>query len=159
MNERSEVMDSTKKPKKKTGISIKVKDKEARSMLRNMIDRARNRDVALRYVASEMRNDVLNHFDTQEGEDGRQWPDLKPKTWEQKRKDGHYRMLVNSGNLRRRNVPWNDNDKAKVVNDMEYAEAQNFGNKNMPARTFMWLSDNRLRKIVRYMINYLAGGL
>jgi phage gpG-like protein len=136
-------------------FTIKIDDKDAKTLFKGISERAANPIEANKIIANILRNDVLSHIATQDG-DGKQWEDLKPKTWEWKRKHGYTNMLVNTGNLRRRNIPKAGKDYALVYNDLDYAVRQNNGDKNLPARPWMWLSDIGLKKITKLMANYIV---
>ena len=137
---------------------IKIDDKKALDMFTGISQRASNPIEANKIIADMMRKDVLNHFDRMAGGEDEQWVDLKPKTWEWKRKHGYRNILINTGELRKRNVAEAGKDFALVYNDMVYAKPMNNGDtsKNIPARPFMWLSKFSLDRIVRVMANYIV---
>lgn len=137
-----------------------VGDDKVKRKLLEVAQRAKNPNYAMKLIANAMYRDVIGHFRDEKGESGT-WKNLKPATWKWKEKHGYRQMLQNTGNLRRRNVPESGDDYAAVVNDIEYAKHQNYGDPagNLPAREFLWLSKQALQGILKLMQGYLMQGL
>ena len=126
-------------------------------MLSGIVSRAKQPQKALKIISGMMRRNVMDHFKTESGPRGK-WQALAPSTIAWKKKHKYKWILRNSGNLWRRNLPRNDNKKAWVENDVEYAAKHQFGKGRIPQREFMWLSKKALKYIVDYMKNYLTRG-
>lgn len=135
-------------------FTISVDDEKARALITGISQRAANPLEANKIIASKMREDVLDHFRSEKGQDG-PWKSLKPKTIEWKSKHGYSRKLQNTGTLRGRNMPEAGNDYAKVWNDLSYAGVHQFGTDKVPQRSFLWLSKSMLGRITKLMANYI----
>lgn len=135
-----------------------VGDTKLKERLQNMAERANNPAYAMKLIANAMRRDVMDHFDQERGPRG-QWKDLKTSTWKWKTEHGYRNMLQNTGMLRRRCVPESGSDYAAVVNDLKYAGAQNYGDTNLPAREFLWISANALKGIMQLLQGYIVEGM
>ena len=138
-------------------VKVYVNDKRAKKLLSDIVGRAKNKGLALRIIASKMHKDVLKHFDDEKGEKGK-WKPLAESTKAWKKKHGYSKMLQNTGQLRRHNLPYTRGNKAIVENSLDYAKKQNMGKGKIPARDFLWLSKIALKDIVKYMTNYLVRG-
>lgn len=135
-----------------------VGDIEARRMISGIAERARRPALAMKVIADLMRRDVLDHFDAESGPDG-SWPSLSPGAEAWKAAHGYYKMLQNTGNLRRGNFPEAGSDYAAVTNNVAYAGRHNAGLGGMPQREFMWLSPAALLRIKDLLGKFLAGGM
>jgi len=137
-------------------MKVIVDDKKARDFLTAIAAKAAKPREAMKEVSILMQRNVFEHFDKSEGADGKKWADLKPATWEQKLKKGKTNILINSGNLRRGNMPKSTDTAAIVEQQFNYGAVHQYGTKNVPARPFLWLSKNALNGIVKYMAAYLV---
>jgi phage gpG-like protein len=137
-----------------------VGDAEFKRYVKGVSDRARNPARAMKVISLAMQRDVLKHFADESGEDGR-WTDLTPATWAWKLKHGKTMMLQNTGHLRSSNITVSGKTFASVVNNSGYGRSQNDGNssRNLPARPFMWLSDDTIEHIKDLMGIYLMEGI
>ena len=133
---------------------------EVLKKFRALYDRAKNKEYAMKLVANAMQRDVKQHFEDEKSPTGK-WKDLKPATWAWKTKHGKSWILRNSGDLWKGNLPEHDNETAKVVNRMEYAQPQNYGDskRNLPAREFLWLSKAAMTNIIKLITAYIKGGM
>lgn len=134
-----------------------VGDKEFAKKIKDIASRCVDMSSIMKIVANKMRQDILKHFDDEQGSDSA-WTDLKPMTWKWKLEHGYTNMLVNSGNLRKANLPISGKSWAGVYNNMSYAYTQNNGQGKVPAREFMWLSDDRMDYITKLISGYVVKG-
>ena len=138
-------------------LTVRIDDKRAKKLINDILGRAKNKEVALKLIATQMHRNVLKHFDEEKGSGGK-WKALAPSTKKWKAKHGYSKPLQNTGQLRRRNFPLTETNKAIVENRVGYASTHQFGTNKVPKRDFLWLSTLEIKSIVNYMKNYLVRG-
>lgn len=114
-------------------------------------------DIA-RKVVETTHNEFINNFDSQSF-DGKRWPEVErnesSKGWKAKySKYSGNPPLVETGNLKEalrnsiKGTTWRD---MRIELDNDYAEFVNAGTKNIPARTFIGMTntlEDKLKKII-----------
>lgn len=86
--------------------------------------------------------DIMAHFKTESGPDGR-WAPLSPRTLLGRRKKGKgAKILQDTGRLRASIQPLVESPRRAVLasTNVIYARTHQFGRGRIPARPFMWLS-------------------
>lgn len=122
----------------------------------------KNPGPAMKVIAGLLDKDVNEHFQKTQGPDGR-WAPLKHRQG---------KPLQDKGTLRLSIQQMYSKTTAMVYTRLVYARMQNFGAKkgafgknkngnpipwgNVPARTFMWLSNKMKAKIVKNFFNVLV---
>lgn len=111
--------------------------------------------------------DVIQHFEREEGPDGR-WTGWSPSYAAFMASIGRSgnQILQFSGRLRNSFQPTNVRrtsdglawfNNAKTASGFPYAAAHNEGGARLPARKFMWLSDEALSSLEGQILKYLEG--
>jgi len=114
----------------------------------------KNPKITFKKCSLIMLKDIDKHFKNEEGPD-RKWPDLKPLTILRRRKEGKgYKILQDTGTLKNLPSPIISKAGAEVGTNIIYARAHQEGYepRNLPQRTFIWLSDEAERNIMDIFI-------
>ena len=117
-----------------------------------MQERAKVPKTAMDLIGAKAFKDVINSFSLQQDEEGRPWKSLK-----RKRKRGGSRILQDTGRLRS-SIRWAaSKEEARVFTKVKYAKFHEYGTKNLPIRSFMWLSSKLRIKILADLLKYIKG--
>lgn len=105
--------------------------------------------------------DVDDHFQKEEGPDGRwaPWSKIYREHMERIGKGGN-KILQDEGKLRGGFMPTNYRKVGEGIlwfNPISYAHRHNEGTHGTPARTFMWLSDPASERIADVTLNFVLG--
>lgn len=111
--------------------------------------------------------DVIDHFEKEEGPEGawQPWSTFYREHMEKIGKGGN-RLLMDTGRLRQSFTPTNYRktaegimwfNPARTKSGFPYAFAHNEGGEQLPARTFMWLSDAASERIASVTLNFVLG--
>lgn len=111
--------------------------------------------------------DIMNHFEAEEGPDGnwKPWSDFYEDHMQRSGKGGN-KILQDSGRLRQAFLPSNYRatgdgilwyNPAKTKKGFPYAQAHDEGGDKLPARTFMWLSEDASEKIAQVTLDFVLG--
>lgn len=104
--------------------------------------------------------DIMDHFNKEEGPTG-PWQELSPARLRQRGPNA--KILQDTGNLRQNITPTNyrkERDAIRVFDAAPYSGQHNSGlpSRNLPKRTFMWLSREALKDMAKIVVGLLAGG-
>lgn len=111
--------------------------------------------------------DVIDHFEKEEGPQGgwQEWSSMYRDHMQKIGKGGN-KILQDSGHLRQAFTPTSYRkvgegilwfNPAKTKSGFPYAYAHNEGGKKLPARTFMWISDEATEKVSEVALNFVLG--
>lgn len=131
------------------------------AMLSRVGDKKRWRAILKSLVAVFGFKDVIDHFDKEQGPDGK-WPALSPsyKKWKARKYPGRPKLVLSS-RLRQSFLPANTRyegpDGVAFFNPVEYADTHDKGLK-MPQRQFMWLSGRAMDHIERGLLGEMLKG-
>lgn len=117
-------------------------------------------------ISAVVFRDVINHFENEQGSDGKKWKSWSPSYREEMVKKGKQgnKILQDTGTLRQNFKPskykktnegflwFND---ARTKSGFPYAFAHNEGGKRLPKRDFMWLSGWAMDSIEEKTIQFL----
>ncbi len=154
-----------------TEITIKIDDKQIRAALGRL-----SRGIAelpMDSIATAVRNDILDRFKTATAPDGSPWAPLSPVTIARRRRRSD-RPLLDTGVLRNSiQILELGRDSASVGTREKYAATHQFGAKkgqygrtkrgapipwgDVPARSFIGVSDGAMENIRRLIIRHLGG--
>lgn len=116
-------------------------------------------------MASMAYRDVMEHFDKQEGGDGKKWPKWTRMTKSGRKvyssrptKRGGNKLLKDLGNLRGGIRPRSSNKAAEVFVRTTYGQYHQTGTSKMARRKFMWLGGKARVKIASVYGRYIARG-
>jgi phage gpG-like protein len=161
---------------------IKLDDSEVRKYLQKITDKLRNpAKLLMPIVAAFGLKDIDSHFKNESGPDGK-WKERSDWTQQyyEKIRSGAYRppagqsralynpanrILQMTGALRESFVPGNVSEHGKnavkVVSNIDYSKIHDQGGKKgkatIPARPFMWMSDNAMKLMARALLDAIAG--
>lgn len=139
-------------------VEIHIDDKEVLELFKKLHNKMKDMKDVMRDISVLMDKDVKDHFEKEEGPEGK-WEKLK------------YRKSINILRLTGRHLwskitPDYDKNKAMVGVPTEWATIHQFGgyagkNKKawIPKRPFLWLSEEALKRIKETMIEYLSDGV
>lgn len=113
--------------------------------------------------------DVIDHFEKEEGPDGpwTPWSHHYRKMQEIRGKGGN-KILQDTGRMKQSFMPTNYRkvgegimwfNPARTKGGFPYAFAHNEGGDTLPARTFMWTSDEASERIAEVTLEYVLGKL
>ncbi len=117
-------------------------------------------------VSSVVFRDIMDHFDQSMGPDApwKSWSDVYAEHMARIGKGGN-NILIDTGKLRQSITPvkgkWRGTDAGIVFySAVPYAAAHDKGSEklNLPARPFMWLSNNGFDAMIDIIQNWLAEG-
>lgn len=111
--------------------------------------------------------DIIDHFENEEGPDGpwEPWSKIYADAMSRRGKGGN-KILQDTGRLRQTFLPtsyrkvgegilWFNN--ARTGSGFPYAAAHDEGGDQLPARTFMWTSEDASERIAEVTLNYVLG--
>lgn len=148
-------------------VTVRWKDENAQKFFERMAKQTGKIDKGARdyldTISIFVYQDVLDHFEEQEGGPGKFWTEWADSTLRHYRRIGKAgnRILQDTGHLRNSFKPSNYRrasngflwfNNAKTKGGWPYAGMHNEGGKNehgvdVPARRFMWLSNNAMKSI------------
>lgn len=141
-----------------TKVEIRIDDKEVVKLFEKLRNKIKDMTPVMRDIAVVMEKDVRTHFLEERGPEGK-WEKLK------------YRPSVNILRLTGRHL-WStissdfDKNKAMVGTPTEWATIHQFGGyagrglkAKIPARPFLWISEQALEQIKKTMLMYLSDGV
>lgn len=151
---------------------VAIQDEKAQAALQKLMDRVKEvgdggRKIAGAFSAIIFR-DIMSHFERGEGPDAKpweKWSDVYQKHMEKIGKSGN-RILQDTGHLRQAFLPTNYRkvgegilwfNPAKTKGGFPYAYAHNEGGPKLPARTFMWTSDDASEKLAQVTLDFVLG--
>lgn len=127
----------------------------------------------LKLIAIKVFQDIIDHFDREEGPEGR-WREIAPWHPKYKRwKEPAAKYLQDSGNLRMGILPIEHGKQAygkadgsaivffnpaRTKKGFPYAAAHDEGIMGQPKRTFMWLSDKGMKGVVEETEKFFTSG-
>ncbi len=145
-------------------------DLEARTWIQIMISEARNVSQHAEIVgaiSAIVYRDVIDHFKTQDGPNGAWpvWSNIYAQHMYHIRRQNN-KILQFNGKLRQNFAPsdhrstnegleWFNN--AKTKSGYPYAWGHNYGDKKLPQRQFMWLSQEAMDTIADIVLNKIVG--
>lgn len=142
-------------------ITIQADIKRMVRIQSGVINRISNSGRAMDRVATVMVGDILQHFPRQQGPRGL-WKPLSPATVKGRRKGGRVggtpKALLDTGRLRNSILPRSTRDSASVGTNVSYAAAHQEGTKNIPQRSFLWISKMATDKITKIIGNFIVKG-
>ena len=147
-----------------TGISININSREYQERLKQFREYKLNKMLGALRDSSEplvksriwMYKDILEHFEKETGPEGK-WQPLKPSTIKRRRK-GSARILQDTGRLRMSISGYSDNKRAVVGTNLMYARMHQEGKGRVPARPYLWISDNIQDRIFKQFKLYISEG-
>lgn len=117
-------------------------------------DRLQHPNAGYQRAAMRMYRDVIDHFRQEKNPDGSTWAEWSP-AYAAKRGSG--KKLQDRGILRGSILFQGLDTDARVWTEVPYAPPHQYGLGNMPARTFMWLSDGALKGIEEDWVKWTIG--
>ncbi len=145
-------------------------DLEARTWIQKMISEARNVNQVEEIVgaiSAIVYRDVIDHFKTESEPNGpwQPWSDVYAKHMTRIKRQNN-KILQFSGKLRQnfspgdrrtneQGIEWFNN--AKTKSGYPYAWGHNYGDKKLPQRQFMWLSQEAMDTIADIVLNKIVG--
>ncbi len=139
---------------------ISFDDRRVKSLLKQLSDKTSNMRPIMNEIGEIMLDDILENFE-QEGRPA--WIDLKPATWEARRKAGHGGKILNihgaSGLVGSMNYKATKN-QVSVGTYKKYAAALHYGlpERNLVGRPFMTISNLARADIGTTLLRYLEDG-
>lgn len=144
------------------GVEFKITLESAGILKRiaGLGDKARWKRILRSVVAIFGHKDVIDHFEKEQGPDGK-WPPLNEAYAKWKKRHGKTKKLVLSGNLRQSFLPSNIRDGGELAvayfNPVEYGGKHDRG-EGVPERKFMWLSDNAKNLMDQALVDRIVRG-
>lgn len=147
-------------------------DKRVQDLLRkidNNVKDAKGKKKFYAFLGIEVFADIMDHFEKEEGP-GKPWDERSPKYKDLVESKGFTKILQITGNLRKGFTPikaggniqensqgilWENRQQTK--NGFPYAAAHDAGGPKLPARPFMWLSEERLKKMSTLVLKKIVG--
>lgn len=142
---------------------IAIHDEEAQKFIKNAIEKAKRifgHDRAyIAVLSSLVFQDVIDHFDKEEGPKGK-WQKWSTAYTEHMKAIGHEgnKILQDTGKLRNGFMPSRYRNVSEGIlwyNPVSYAQAHDEGTNKLPQREFMWMHDKTLEDISTVTLNYL----
>jgi phage virion morphogenesis protein len=136
---------------------IEINTAGIKSLLKQLSDKVKHPKLVLSELGEIMLDDILENFE-QEGRP--KWQDLKPATWEARRKKGHTGKILNihgaSGLVGSINYKATK-DQVSVGTNKVYASALHYGvpARNLVARPFLTISDLARYDIMETLRKYI----
>lgn len=139
-------------------LKISVDDKDFIKKVNELVAKVKQPEKMLRTIVLPlMYQDVMAHFKNEQGPTG-PWQRLSAKTL--KRRGDNARILQDTGVLRgsfQRGVEGTTGNLAFIGSAVGYSPTHQFGRGNIPARPFLWLSDDAKQRIIDGLKNYIQG--
>lgn len=115
---------------------------------KQMQERSKMPKHAMDLIGAKAWKDVLNSFTVEQDEDGKKWKSLKYRKGQ---------PLRDTGRLRN-SIRWAANkDEARIFTKVKYAKYHEYGTKNIPQRSFMWVSAKLRLTFLKTLLNYIKG--
>jgi phage gpG-like protein len=113
------------------------------------------------YVAARAYKECINHFEKEEGPDGK-WKPLAPVTIARRRQGkgtGGNKILQDTGRLRSSILFRGLRDSAIVFTNLIYGSTHQEGYKKIPQRKFLWLADGFLKDMADKFAQFIKGDM
>lgn len=148
---------------------IAIQDEKAQKFLKKALEKCKEVGDGGRafgmLLSAVVFRDVMDHFEKEEGPDGKwdPWGKFHRDNMDKLGKGGN-KLLQDTGRLRQSFLPTNYRkvgegilwfNPAQTKDNFPYAYAHNEGGEQLPARTFMWLSDEASEKIAEVTLNFV----
>ncbi len=147
----------------------RFQDEEVRKFLRDLDKRTKDieggRGKVARMLGAIVYRDIIDHFEKEEGPDGdwAPWSDKYARFMERIGKSGNF-ILRDTGKMYNTMTPIKTGGNFKKTsagflwfNPLPYSGAHEYGSKakNIPSRSFMWLSDLAMREIEDQTLKFM----
>lgn len=135
-------------------IDITIKNLDATiKKYENRIERMEDSSKAMEIISIMAHRDVMDHFNKEEGENGK-WSPLQKSTL--KAKSPKTGILKDTGQLRLSIRGRSLKNEAHVYTNVKYAEPHHTGAKFFPRRKFLWLSNMAKLKISQFLLKFYS---
>jgi phage gpG-like protein len=122
-------------------------DSELRRKISLAISKLSNTQEFYNNIGIQVSEDIISHFDREEGRGGVRWQALKKRQGKILQDTGAMRKITHVANK----------DGVLVGTTVNYGVYHNFGNSKLPKREWLYISDRGKQKLEKLIDIYIAG--